>query len=95
MDRVGLSFRSDLTSEQVRKQFVEPLRSMLETERAGIYSNYFHQDRDDPHQPTEHMLVFEVNEFKIGLRLLRTEAVKLGIGDGLLLHNLNPTEPPY
>ncbi|QEG37894.1 hypothetical protein [Bythopirellula goksoeyrii] len=94
MDKVGVSFRSTLSAEEVRTQFINPLRAILRTTKAGIYSNHLRQV--DPHaEATEHLLVFEVRDFKEGLRLLRTELEKVGLPEGLALHNLNPSQPGY
>lgn len=95
MERVGISFYSRETPDQVRQRFVRPLRAVIQAERAGVFSNYLHQDRDGPDKPAEHLLVFEVHDFRVGLRLLRTEIERLGPPDDLTLHNLNPSDLPY
>ena len=61
----------------------------------GIYSNYLRQV--DPHdiEPTAHLLVFEVNQFKEGLRLLRVTLEELGRIEGIEFQNLNPSQPGY
>ncbi|HMO83810.1 MAG TPA: hypothetical protein PKC18_02710 [Lacipirellulaceae bacterium] len=94
MDRVGISFQAPLSSDQVRLQFVTPLRTALESARAGIYSNYLRQ-QDDDDGPTEHLLVFQVREFEEGLRLLRVELEKIGVPGTANFHNLNPSQPMY
>lgn len=93
MEKIGISFRSNLTADQVRERFVTPLRSALDRDSAGIYSNYLRQV--DPDEPTEHLLVFEVHDFKEGLRLLRLELQTLGLAEELQFHNLNSSSPGY
>ena len=95
MERVGISFRSTLTSEEVRERYVNPLRAALERDSAGIYSNYLRQVDPDAIEPTEHLLVFDVNDFKVGLRCLRLEAEKIGMPEEILFQNLNPSQPGY
>jgi len=95
VDRVGISFCSTLTPDEVREQYIEPLRAALERDSAGIYSNYLRQVDPDAIEPTEHLLVFEVNEFKIGLRSLRLESEKLAMSEELTFQNLNPSQPSY
>ncbi len=95
MEKVGISFRSILTYDDVRERYIKPLRAALEREAAGIYSNYLRQVDPDAVEPTEHLLVFEVNDFKAGLRCLRLEAERLGMPADLSFQNLNPSEPGY
>ena len=95
MDRVGVSFYSPASPDEVRAQYVRPLRAALEGARAGVFSNYLHQDSDGPDQPAEHLLVFQVTDFRSGLRLLRTELQQLGPLEEMNFHNLNPSDLPY
>ena len=93
MDKVGISFQADLDADQVLHQYIQPLRAALERESAGIYSNYLRQI--DPVEQTEHLLVFQVHDFKEGLRCLRVEAEKLGMPREISFQNLNPSQPGY
>ena len=95
MDRVGISFQAAHTAEELRVQFIRPLRTALEAARAGVYSNYLHQVAEHPGQATEHLLVFEVNDFRVALRLLRTQLEKLNPPELVDFHNLNPSNLPY
>jgi hypothetical protein len=95
MERVGISFRSTLTPDEVRERYIKPLRVALQRDAAGIYSNYLRQVDPEAVEPTEHLLVFEVNDFKAGLRCLRLEAKKIGMPEELLFQNLNPSRPAY
>lgn len=95
MDRVGISFYSRETPDEVRTRYVRPLRTALDTARAGIFSNYLHQVQDGPDEPAEHLLIFEVHDFRSALRLLRTEMERLGPPQNMSLHNLNPSDLPY
>lgn len=96
MDRVGVSFKSSLSSDEIRRQFVQPLREAIETPRAGVYSNYLRQADDrDPAAPSEHLLMFHVLDFEQGLRLLRTALESLGPPQELRFHNLDPSQPMY
>jgi len=95
MDRIGISFRSKLSADEIRERYIRPLRTALEEARGGVYSNYLRQDDPDGDLETEHLIVFLVRDFKEGLRLLRTEFSKLEQPDGVQLHNLNPSDPPY
>jgi hypothetical protein len=95
VDKVGISFRSTLSHDEVCQRYVNPLRAALEREAAGIYSNYLRQVDPDAVKPTEHLLVFEVRDFKAGLRCLRLEAERLGMPKDLSFQNLNPSEPGY
>ena len=94
MDRVGLSFKSALSAEEVHTRFIEPLRTALDHARAGIYSNYLRQF-DDGDGPPEHLLVFQVRDFQEGLRLLRTTMQQLDPPPGVCFHNLNSSDPMY
>jgi hypothetical protein len=95
VNRIGISFKSPLTPDEVRTRFIEPLRDRLETEHAGIYSNYLRQADADPSAPAEHLLVFHVREFQDGLRLLRVALEKIGVPGEATFHNLDPSEPLY
>ena len=93
MDKVGISFQSDMQPDQVLNDYIKPLRKALEQESAGIYSNYLRQI--DPHEPTEHLLVFQVRDFKEGLRCLRLAAEQLDLPEEISFQNLNPSQPGY
>jgi hypothetical protein len=95
MDRIGISFRSFSSPEEIRSRYIRPLRTAVEAARGGVYSNYLRQEDVDPSQPTEHLIVFLVRDFKEGLRLLRTELEKLERPDHVQFHNLNPSDPMY
>lgn len=95
MDKIGISFRSGLSAEQVSEEYITPLRAALKENRDGIYTNYLRQADPAATQPTEHLLVFEVNDFKAGLRILRTQLEKIGFPDGTQFQNLNPSSPGY
>ncbi len=95
MNRIGISFKSPLTPDEVRTRFIEPLRDRLEVARAGIYSNYLRQAEADPSAPAEHLLVFQVRDFQTGLRLLRVGLEKIGVPGEATFHNLDPSEPLY
>lgn len=95
MDRVGISFQSKQTSEQVRSQYINPLRVALKAAHAGVYTNYLHQDAPSAGAPTEHLLVFEVHDFRAGLRLLRVELAQLNPPEAVQFHNLNASDLPY
>jgi hypothetical protein len=94
MDRIGISFKSTLSPEDVRTRFIEPLRMAIEDAHVGIYSNYLRQF-DNAGEPPEHLLMFQVRDFQEGLRLLRTTMEKLGAPPGTTLHNLNASDPMY
>lgn len=94
MDRVGVSFQSLLSADDVRRQFIEPMRAALENARAGIYTNYL-QQRDEGDGPPEHLLMFQVREFEEGLRLLRVTLEQIGVPGVARFHNLNASEPMY
>jgi len=94
MDRVGISFKSPLSPDEVRTRFIDPLRAALEGSRAGIYSNYLRQ-LDPDGAPPEHLLVFQVHNFQQGLRLLRVTLEKIGVPGEALFHNLNASDPMY
>jgi hypothetical protein len=95
MNRIGVSFKSPLSAEEVRDRFIRPLRAALEGERAGIYSNYLRQTDDVGDAPAEHLLVFQVHDFQAGLRLLRVELEKIGVPGEAHFHNLDPSDPMY
>lgn len=95
MDRVGISFKSPLASDEIRRQYIQPLREAIETPRVGIYSNYLRQVDANPTEPAEHLLVFQVFDFEQGLRLLRTAIESLGAPPELRFHNLDPSRPMY
>ena len=77
------------------QRYIHPLRDALERESAGIYSNYLRQFDPAADQPTEHLLVFQVGDFKEGLRCLRMAAEKLEMPRELSFQNLNPSQPGY
>lgn len=95
MDRVGISFLSTHSAEQVRTKYIDPLRVALRTAQAGVYTNYLHQDAASPDAPAEHLLIFEVNDFRAGLRLLRVQLALLDPPETVQFHNLNPSDLPY
>ncbi len=95
MHKVGISFRSALTPEQVREKYIQPLRAALKEAQAGIYSNYLRQVDPEATEGTDHLLVFEIQDFKLGLRLLRVELEKLDLPGEVQLQNLDPSKPGY
>ena len=96
MYRVGISFRSELSADDVRQKFVYPLRAALEDARGGIYSNYLRQlDDGESDGPAEHLLVFQLFDFEEGLRLLRVTLEKIGVPGEASFHNLDPSQPMY
>lgn len=95
MYKVGLSFRSHLTPEEVTTRYIHPLRDALQRNSQGIYSNYLRQVDPDAIEPTEHLIVFEVSDFKAGLRCLRLQAEQIGLPADFAFQNLNPSEPGY
>jgi hypothetical protein len=96
MHRVGISFQSELTADEVRQQFINPLRAALEEAHGGIYSNYLRQlDDNGGDGPAEHLLVFQLFDFEEGLRLLRVTLEKIGVPGEASFHNLDPTQPMY
>ena len=70
MDKVGISFRSPITPDEVLEKYVKPLRTALQKSSAGIYANYLRQVDLDAIEPTEHLLVFEVHGLEAGEVLL-------------------------
>ena len=58
-------------------------------------SNYLRQADDNPAEPAEHLLMFQVLDFEQGLRLLRTTIEGLGPPPELRFHNLDPSRPMY
>lgn len=95
LHKIGVSFRSPLTADEVREQYVRQLRGALKAEQAGIYSNYLRQVDPDSEDETAHLLVFEVHDFKAGLRVLRIALEKIGMPGEVQLQNLNPSTPGY
>lgn len=95
MHKIGISFRSELTPDEVRDRYIRPLRAALKKERAGIYTNYLRQVDPDSSMANEHLLVFEVQNFKKGLRILRLELEQLGLPGDVSFQNLNPSQPGY
>lgn len=95
MDKVGVSFHSTLAKEELKERFIKPLRAAIEREHAGIYSNHLRQIDPEETETTEHLLVFEVLDFKEGLRVLRLALADLGDLAEFRLHNLNPSEPGF
>jgi len=93
--KVGISFRSALTPDEVRDKYIRPLRAALKAERAGIYSNHLRQVNPDSAKATEHLLVFELQNFKTGLRLLRVELERIGAPSEVQFQNLSPSTPGY
>lgn len=95
MEKVGISFHSTLSADELNSRFIAPLRAAVQREKAGIYSNHLRHDDPQSADATEHLLIFEVRDFKVGLRVLRVELEKLGSLDDFALHNLNPSQPSY
>ena len=95
MHKVGLSFRSTLSPDEVRTKYINPLRVVLRREKAGIYSNHLRQVDPQSLETTEHLLVFEVHDFEKSLRILRVELNSIGTPEGAQFHNLDPSQPTY
>ena len=95
MEKIGVSFRSLLSPDEVRSTYVSPLQAAQKRDNEGIYTNYLRQVDPDAIEPTEHLLVFEVNDFKSSLRSLRLELEKIGAPENLMFQNLNPSQPGY
>ncbi|RIK85528.1 MAG: hypothetical protein DCC67_03795 [Planctomycetota bacterium] len=96
MHRVGIAFKSPLSPQAVFEQYIEPLRTALETVHAGIYSNYLRQVGErDAGETDEHLIVFIVHDFQAALRLLRLELQRIGVPGEATFHNLDPSEPMY
>ena len=95
MDKVGISFRARLSADEVLATYIQPLRTVIKDANAGIYANYLRQADPEAIEPTEHLLIFEVNNFKEGLRLMRMELERVGLPEGIQFQNLNPSSPGY
>lgn len=95
MNRIGISFNSPLSPDEVRTRFIQPLRAAIEADYAGFYSNYLRQAEADPAAPDEHLLIFQVRDFQAGLHLLRMRLEELDPPPNVLFHNLDPSEPMY
>jgi len=95
VEKIGISFKSQLSRDEIRDRYIQPLRTALEQSGEGIFSNYLRQADASLHEPAEHLLVFEVNDFKSGLQRVRTEMQRLDPLEGMLLHNLNSSSPAY
>ena len=95
MEKIGLSFRSQLSADEVRDTYINPLREALKEHQAGIYSNHLRQIDPEAIEPTEHLLVFEVKDFKSGLHLLRMAIEEIGYPQEIQFQNLNPSTPGY
>ena len=95
MHKVGIAFRSTLSADEVRVKYIRPLRAALNDEHAGIYSNYLRQVEPDDSDDAEHLLVFEIQDFKAGLRVLRVALEKIGPPGDVQFQNLNPSKPGY
>jgi hypothetical protein len=94
VDRIGVSFKSSLSPDEVHERYVQPLAAALEEVRAGIYVNYLRQFEEGVDVP-EHLLMFQVRDFQHGLRVLRITLEDIGAPEGTAFHNLNPSEPMY
>ena len=53
MNRIGISFKSPLSPDDVLGRYIRPLRDALEADRAGFYSNYLRQAEADPAAPDD------------------------------------------
>lgn len=96
MNKIGVAFRSSLTPDQVREKYIGPLREALRDEQIGIYTNYLRQvDPQHETEESEHLIIFEVKEFKAALRLLRLELQQIGMPAEVQFQNLNPSQPGY
>jgi hypothetical protein len=95
MNRIGISFKSSLSPDEILARFIRPLRAALEPDRAGFYSNYLRQAEADPAAPDEHLLIFQVHDFQASLHLLRMKIEEIGPPPNVLFHNLDPSEPLY
>ena len=95
MYRIGISFKSPLTSDEVQARFIRPLRVALEADHAGIYANYLRQADADPDAHPEHLLVFHVLDFEAGLHRLRMKLQEIGVPGEAHVHNLDPSSPMY
>ena len=95
MHKVGISFRSLLTADEVSDRYIRPLRTVLKENAAGIYTNYLRQVDPEGNNETEHLIVFELNDFKAGLRLLRVEIERIGLPSDVQFQNLSPSQPGY
>ncbi len=95
MHKIGISFCSGLTPDEVREEYIRPLRAALKDAKAGIYTNYLRQVDPDSTAASEHLLVFEVHDFKTGLRVLRVELERLGTPGEAQFQNLDPSKPGY
>lgn len=96
MERVGIAFKSPLSPDEILTQYIQPLRAALEGARAGIYSNYLRQVAEhNADEPDEHLLMFQVHDFKQGLHLLRMKLQEIGVPPNTTLHNLAASDPLY
>lgn len=95
MHKIGVSFRTNLSADEVREKYIEPLRTAVDEASAGVYANHLRQVDPDSNIPTEHLLIFEVNDFKPSLRILRMTLQNVGMPKEVQFHNLNPSHPGY
>ena len=95
MHKIGVTFYVNLTSEEVFEQYIQPLRTALADSSEGIYSNYLRQAETEDTKATEHLLIFEVQDFKAGLRRLRLVLEELNMPPDVQFHNLDPSQPSF
>ncbi|MFO0913009.1 MAG: hypothetical protein U0795_08625 [Pirellulales bacterium] len=98
MWRVGVSFESNRPADEVRRQTVQPLGTVLFDGGWGIQTDHLEQPTGrqvDGCAVIEHLLVCEVHDFERALRFLRSQLEPQADIGTLRFHNLTDNRPIY
>jgi hypothetical protein len=98
MWKIGVSFESTEPLENLKRRVVDPVAVSLQHGGEGIYSNHLQQDtarREDGQAVIDHLLVFEVLDFKEGIRRVRTLMQEKMDPQAMRFHNLSDCRPIY
>lgn len=98
MWKIGVSFESTEPFEALKRQIVDPVAKSLQNRGEGIYSNHLQQEtsRRQVGKPiVDHLLVFEVPDFKDGIRQVRLLMQEKMDPASMRFHNLSDCRPLY
>ena len=100
MHRIGVSLPSARNRAALRDAYIKPVRKLMMENRIGIWSNHMvegHGDRVDPTASPlrNHLLMFEVYDFKDGINFLREAFTKLRCPASTQFLDLSNCQPLY
>ena len=100
MYRIGVSLPSARNRTALRDAYIKPVRQLMLENRIGFWSNHMVEGSGNRIDPTasplrQHLLMFEVYDFKDGVNFLREAFSKLRCPPSTQFIDLSNCQPLY